>query len=337
MTATTPAAVEPGPGASLTARDRGARGDRFFRWIALAAGLTVLAILALIAFSTTRDAWPALGRAKQSFVTSGKWVPNDVDGPQGPANPSFGALAFIYGTAVASVIALALAVPLCLGLALFITEVAPRRLRGSLITLLDLLAAVPSVVFGLWGIAVLAPKIVGLYQRVHDALKPIPVLRTLFGPNPQGRSFMTAGIILGIMVIPIITSVMREVLSTVPQTDRDGALALGATRWEAIRGVVLPHGFGGLVGAVMLGLGRAMGETIAVALVIGSSAQITSNLFASGDAMPARIINEFGEAFGDHRAALIGLGVVLFGMTIIVNVGARLIVARAERRLRGGT
>jgi phosphate transport system permease protein len=148
---------------------------------------------------------------------------------------------------------------------------------------------------------------------------------------------MTAGIILAVMVTPIITSVMREVLMTVPQSDRDGALALGATRWEAIRGVVLPHGFGGLVGAVMLGLGRAMGETIAVALVIGSSGQITANLFGSGDAMPARIINEFGEAVGDHRAALIGLGVVLFAMTIVVNVAARGVGAHTENRLRGGS
>jgi phosphate transport system permease protein len=333
----TPAVIEPGPGASLTARDRGALGDHFFRWLALAAGLVVLAILALIAFSTTHDAWPALRHAKQHFVTSDKWVPNDVDGPEGPAKPVFGALAFIYGTALASLIGLVLAVPLCLGLALFITEVAPRRLRGPVVTLLDLLAAVPSVVFGLWGLAVLAPKIGGFYERVHDIVKPIPVVHTIFGPNPQGRSFMTAGIILAVMITPIITSVMREVLMTVPQSDRDGALALGATRWEAIRGVVLPHGFGGLVGAVMLGLGRAMGETIAVALVIGSSAQVTGNLFAPGDAMPSEIMNQFGEATGEFRAALIALGVVLFVMTIIVNVAARGVVAHAERRLRGGT
>ena len=175
MTAT-PAAIEPGPGAALTGRDRGAYGDHFFRWLALAAGLVVLAILALIAFSTTKEAWPALSHAKQHFVTSDKWVPNDVDGP-GPAKPSFGALAFIYGTAVASAISLVLAVPLCLGLALFITELAPRWLRGPVVTLLDLLAAVPSVVFGLWGIAVLAPNIVGFYKWLHGITKPIPLLR----------------------------------------------------------------------------------------------------------------------------------------------------------------
>ena len=329
------AEVATGPGGAITARDRGALGDHGFRWLALAAGVAVLAILALIAVSMTTEAWPALRDAKQHFVTSDQWVPNDVDGT-GPGRPSFGALAFLYGTALVSAISVVLALPLSLGLALFITELAPRRLRGPVVTLLDLLAAVPSVVFGLWGIAVVAPNIVGFYEWLHRLFDPVPLLGTLFGPDAQGRSFMTAGIILAIMITPIITSVMREVLLTVPQGDRDGALALGATRWEMIRGVVLPHGFGGLVGAVMLGLGRAMGETIAVALVIGSSAQITGNLFKSGDAMPARIINEFGEAVGDHRAALIGLGVALFGLTIVVNVAARGVVARTERRLRGG-
>jgi phosphate transport system permease protein len=324
------------PGGALTARDRGAYGDRAFRWLAVAAGLAVLAILALIAISMTREAWPAISHAKQHFVTSDAWVPNDVDG-SGPAQPSFGARAFIYGTAVASGIGVVLAVPLSLGLALFVTDVAPRRLRAPVVTMLDLLAAVPSVVFGLWGIAVVAPNIVGFYGWLHRTFDAVPGMGTLFGPNAQGRSFMTAGIILAIMITPIITSIMREVILTVPESDRAGALALGATRWEMIRGVVLPHGFGGLVGAVMLGLGRAMGETIAVALVIGSSAQVTANLFASGDAMPARIINEFGESVGDHRAALIGLGVVLFGLTIVVNMAARAVVARTERHLRGGS
>ena len=193
----------------------------------------------------------------------------------------------------------------------------------------------PSVVWGLWGLAVLAPNIVGFYETLHSTVGRVPLLGRLFGDQPQGRSFMTAGVVLAIMITPIITSVMREVLLTVPRTDKDGALALGATRWEMIRGVVLPHSLGGLVGAVMLGLGRAMGETIAVALVIGSSPQVTSNLFKSGDAMPAVIVNQFGESSGTFRSALIALGVVLFAMTIIVNIAARFIVARTERRLRG--
>jgi phosphate transport system permease protein len=319
---------------AINGRDRGGLGDLTFRWVALAAGLAVLAILALIAVSTTHEAWPALRHAKLDFLTSDRWVPNDVDGT-GPAQPSYGALAFIFGTVVVSVVALVLAVPLCIGVSLFVTELAPRRLRGPVVAMLDLLAAVPSVVFGLWGLAVLAPNIVGFYGFLHRLFDPIPLLGTLFGPDAQGRSFMTAGIILGIMIVPITSAIMREVLLTVPPTDRDGALALGATRWEMIRGVVLPHSFGGMVGGVMLGLGRAMGETIAVALVIGSSAQITGNLFKPGDAMPAVIVNQFGEATGTFRSALVALGVALFVLTIVVNVAARAFVTRTERRLQG--
>jgi phosphate transport system permease protein len=303
--------------------------------LALAAGLTVLGVLALIAFSTTQEAWPALRHAKLDFLTSDRWVPNDVDGA-GPLQPAYGALAFIFGTAVVSAIALVMAVPVSLGIALFVTEVAPSGVRGIVVTFLDLLAAVPSVVFGLWGLAVLAPNIVGFYEGLHRLVAPVPLLGTLFGPDATGRSFMTAGIILAMMVVPITTSIMREVLLTVPRTDRDGALALGSTRWEMIRGVVLPHSFGGLVGGVMLGLGRAMGETIAVALVIGSSAQITGNLFKSGDALPSVIVNQFGEATGTFRSALVALGVGLFVLTIFINVAARAIVNRAEHRMQGG-
>ena len=326
--------TNPAPGDALTGRDRGAFGDHAFRGLALGAGLLVLAILALVAFSTTREGWPALREAKQHFLTSSTWNPNDPDGA-GPLRAELGALAFIYGTAVVSAIALVLAVPLSLGIALFVTEVAPRRVRGAVVTLLDLLAAVPSVVFGLWGIAVLAPNSTGFYGALHSMAAPVPLLGSLLGPDASGRSFMTAGIVLAIMITPIVTSVMREVLLTVPRADRDGALALGATRWEMIRGVVLPHSIGGLTGGVMLGLGRAMGETIAVALVIGSSAQITGNLFGSGDAMPAVIVNQFGESSGTFRSALVALGVVLFAMTIVVNVVARSVVGRAERRLKG--
>lgn len=332
----TPVAVPVRDTASLTARDRGAIGDRLFHGLALIAGLTVLGILGLIAVSTTKEAWPALTEAGHRFVTSDRWVPNDPDGP-GPATASFGALAFVYGTAVVSTIAVVLAVPASLGIALFVTEVAPRRLRSLVVMLLDLLAAIPSVVFGLWGLAVVAPNITGFYGWLHRAFGGVPVLGRVFGPDPSGRSFMTAGIILAIMVTPIVASIMREVLRTVPSAERDGALALGATRWEVIRSVVLPHSFGGLVGGVMLGLGRAMGETIAVALTIGASARVTANVLGSGDAMPAVIVNQFGEATGTFRAALIGLGVVLFAMTIVVNVAARAIVGRAERRLRGLT
>ena len=200
---------------------------------------------------------------------------------------------------------------------------------------IDLLAVVPSVVWGLWGILVFAPWIAGSTVLIGSAVHGVPVLGALFGPPTSGASFFTAGIILAFMITPIVTSLSREVIATVPAIDREGAYALGATRLEMIRGAVWPHSQGGIVGAVLLGLGRAMGETIAAALVIGSSATITSHLFAPGDSMPAVIANEFGEASGVFRAALMGLGVLLFIITIIINIIARGIVQRSVRRQRG--
>jgi phosphate transport system permease protein len=319
----------------LTRRDRGALVDAGFRCVALGAGIAVLVILVLIVWSTTKEAWPAFRESGFHFLTSKRWVPNDPDGPAGPRHAQLGALAFVYGTAVISTLAVVLAVPVSIGIALFTTELAPRWARGLLVNLVDLLAAIPSVVYGLWGIAVLAPNTVGVFGRVHDIVRPIPILNTIFGGDPHGRSLMTAGLILAIMITPIITSITRDVFTTVPRSEKDAALALGATRWEMINTAVFPHSFGGMVGAVMLGLGRAMGETIAVALVIGSSPQIVANLFRSGDAMPSVIANQFGESSGTFRAALIGLGVALFFLTIIVNVVARWVVGRADVRLKG--
>ncbi len=315
------------PGQPLgSGRGRGA--DIVFRGLVLAAGLLVLVILALIAVSTVHEAWPAFRAAGLHFLTSNDWVPGEGH---------YGALAFLYGTAVVSTIAVLLAVPVSVGIALFATEVAPQRLAIVVNAVMDLLAGVPSVVFGLWGILVLAPNINGVYHSISSAVDSIPVLTTLFNGSATGRSFFTAGLILALMITPIITSVTREVFRTVPRNDKDGALALGATRWEMLRGVVFPHSIGGVVGATMLGLGRAMGETIAVALVIGSTPQIVANVFAGGDAMPAVIVNQFGEASGVSRAALIGLGVTLFALTILVNVIARLVVAQVETRLRGAS
>jgi phosphate transport system permease protein len=191
-------------------------------------------------------------------------------------------------------------------------------------------------VFGLWGVLVAAPVLVHLYNWLHDVFAGVPLLGSIFGqPVATGRSFMTAGVILAIMVIPIVTSISREVLSTVPQANKDAAFALGATHWEMITGAVFPHSFGGLVGAVMLGLGRAMGETIAVSLVIGGATAITPNLFAGGNSMAAVIVQQFGESTGTFTAALIGLGVVLFAITVLVNLAARLVVNRTQLRLRG--
>jgi phosphate transport system permease protein len=321
------------PAIHLTAKGHGAAADRSFSALSLAAGLLVLAILALILVTTLREAWPALRQSGLDFVTSGSWVPLEVEG----APPKYGALSFVYGTAVVSFLALIFAVPVSIGIALFLTELAPRRIRSTTVAVIDLLASVPSVVFGLWGIIVVGPALVKVYQALHDVLGGVPGLGRLFGePVSTGRGFMTAGIIVAIMIIPIITSITREVFATVPESEKHAALALGATRWEMIKGAVFPHSFGGMVGAAMLGLGRAMGETIAVALVIGAATQITPNLFASGNTLAAVIALNFGDpGIPPGRSALIACGVLLFAITIVINYGARLVVRRAEIRMRG--
>jgi phosphate transport system permease protein len=277
--------------------------DRAFARLTAAAAGLVLLILGLIAVTMTRRSLPAFHDMGLQFLTGRRWSPPDA---------LFGALPFIWGTAFTAAIAIVAAVPVSLGVALFMTQVAPPWLRKPLVYLVDLLAGVPSVVFGLWGVLVLSN---------HFDL---------------GRSFLTAGLILAIMIIPIITSLSREVIDTTPPGDKEGALAMGATRWEMITATVLPHSAGGLVGAVMLGLGRAMGETIAAALVIGSAlGQITLHPLAPGNSMPAVIANEWGEASDLHKSALIGLAVTLFVITIAVNLIATAIVQRSLRRGRG--
>jgi phosphate transport system permease protein len=300
-------------------------GDRSFQWLALGCGLLVLVILVLIAVTTTQQAssWFSSQGLK---IFSTTW---------NPTVGKFGATPFIYGTAVTGVIALVMAVPVSIGIALLLTEVVPYRLARPIVYVVDLLAVVPSVVWGLWGILVFAPWIQHIYAHIASAVTGVPVLGFFFGTPTSGASFFTAGIILAFMITPIVTSLSREVIATVPAIDREGAYALGATRWEMIRGVVWPHSQGGVVGAVLLGLGRAVGETIAAALVIGSSPTITSRLFAPGYSMPAVIANQFGEATGVFRAGLMGLGVLLFAFTIIINIIARAIVERSARRKRG--
>ncbi|MEP6859389.1 MAG: phosphate ABC transporter permease subunit PstC [Deltaproteobacteria bacterium] len=275
-------------------------GDKAFGGLAIGAAALVLLILALIAITMTNRARPVLGHMGLDFFTSSKWSEHDN---------IFGALPFIWGTVYTAAIAVVLAVPVSIGVALFITQIAPPWLKRPLVYLIDLLAVVPSVVFGLWGVLMLAPHL--------------------------NRSFLTAGIILAIMIVPIITSLAREVIETTAQSDKEAAYALGATRWEMINAAVIPHAKGGLVGAVMLGLGRAMGETIAAALVIGSSAQIALNPLKSGDSMPAVIANQWGEASDLQKSALIGLAVTLFAMTIIVNLVASRIVQRSMQKTRG--
>ncbi len=312
----------PAGGEPLDLRSAGGRADRAFAGVTFAAAGLVLAVLVLVALTMSARTGDVFRLMGVRFFTSARWA---------PAKRSYGALAFISGTLVSSAVAIVIAVPLSIGIALFVTQVAPGWLRRIVVVVIDLLAVVPSVVFGLWGVLVFSKQIIGFYDRLHAWFGPIPVVGHLFGVA-SGRSLFTAGVILAIMIIPIITSLSREVIDTCPRTDREGALALGATRWEMITSTVLPHSRNGIVGAVMLGLGRAMGETIAAALVIGSSAQLTANLFASGDSLPAVIANQWGEASGTFRSALIAMALTVFLLTLAVNLVANVIVARADRR-----
>jgi phosphate transport system permease protein len=299
------------------------RADKAFHGAAIGAAALVLLILALIVLTMLGRMGPVLDRMGLDFLTSKRWS---------PADRLFGALPFLWGTLYTATIALLLAVPVSLGVALFVTQVATPRVRKFLVYVLDLLAVVPSVVFGLWGVLVLAQPLQSMYVKIHSLVDGIPVLQSVFGASPQGRSFMTAGVILAIMITPIITSLAREVIETTPTADKEGAYGLGATRWEMIRAVVWPHSKSGIVAAVMLGLGRAMGETIAVALVIGSSiGQVTSNAFAPGNSMPSVIANEWGEADDLHKSAMIALALMLFVITIVVNLAATAVVQRGKR------
>jgi phosphate transport system permease protein len=310
---------------SLTDEGQGARADRVFRRVALVAGAMVLVVLLLIALTTTNQAWPAFSEFGADYFLGTEWIPSEG---------LYGILPLVYGTVLVSLLAVLFAVPVSVGIALFITELAHRRVRGAITTVIDLLAAVPSVVFGLWAFYELIPVLQPVFNDVADLVSGIPVLNTLFGQS-SGFSFMSAALILALMITPIITSVTREVFLTVPVNDKSGALALGATRWEMIKGVVLPHSSGGLTGAVMLGLGRAMGETVAVALVIGASPQISANLFGKGETMPGQILRSLPEAGGVYRSALIGLAVCLFVLTVVINMSARRLVVVVDRRIKG--
>ena len=301
--------------------------DRAFRGVTFAGGAAIALILGLIAWTIGNKSSLAFRSEGLGLFTQRRWA---------PADNVYGALSFIYGTAVTAAIAVLLAIPVSIGIALFISHVAPSWLKRPLVAMIDLVAVVPSVVFGLWGIIFLAPKLAPFFTKVSGWFHGVPLLGHVFGKASAGRTFLTAGLILAIMITPIITSISREVIETCPTTDRDGALALGATRWEMITGAVLTHSAGGIVGAVMLGLGRAMGETIAAALVIGSSPAITANLFSSGDSLPSVIAFEWGEATSDvKRSALIAMGLTLFLMTLVVNFIATAIVNREMKRVRG--
>ena len=301
------------------------RGDTVFRilltGLAAAIPLVFLALVAQLAWSS----WPSIKAFGFRFLTSGTWDP--VAG-------EFGAGPMIFGTLYSSLIALLLAVPLAIGVAIFLTEFAPLWLRRPVGTLVELLAAIPSVVYGLWGIFVLIPLL-----RTYA----IPPLQAALGWTPlfsgtfYGSSMLAAGIILAVMILPYISSVSREVLAAVPPSQREAALALGATRWEAVWSAVLPYARPGLVGAVVLGLGRALGETMAVVMVSGNRHDLSVSLIEPGYTMAAVIANEFNEAAGLQRAALFEIGLVLFAVTLAVNALARFLVWRVARDSAAGS
>jgi len=301
----------------------GNTGDAIFRLLLLGAGTLILLIVTTMILALAWKSMPSIRQFGLSFITGTDWD---------PVKSEFGALAFIYGTVVSSLIAIIISVPLSLGIAIFLVEQAPPRLARPITFLVELLAAIPSVVYGLWGIFVLAP-----FLRVHIE----PPIQRWFGWLPfftgpiTGIGLLTGGIILAIMVTPIISAVVRDVLAAVPSSQREAALALGATRWETTR-VVLVNGAPGIAGAVILGLGRAIGETMAVTMVIGNRAHISASLFDSSYTIASAIANEFTEATQDlYLSALVELGLILFFVTFVINAIARLLVWNVTRKTSG--
>jgi phosphate transport system permease protein len=311
------------PPAGLAARLESAGvGDRVYKTVITTFAACVPLLLVLIAVEIGVAAWPALRQFGFSFLTSSTWD---------PVNGTFGAAPAIYGTLVSSIVALVIATPLAIGVAIYLSEFAPSWLRQPVSFLVDLLAAVPSVVYGLWGIFVLIPLLrdhVVPFLKVTLHLGATP----LFSGPSYGPSMLAAGLILAIMVLPYISAVAREVLLAVPRAQREAALALGATRWETIWGAVLPYARSGIVGGVILGLGRALGETMAVTMVIGNRHEISASLLAPGYTMASLIANQFSEATGDlHLSALMAIGFTLFVVTLVVNALARWLVWRVSR------
>ena len=289
--------------------------DRTFKWAALLAALTIVALIVLVGWELYTGSRLAIARFGTGFFFSTKW---------NPVTDQYGALPFIFGTLVSSLIALVIAVPLGVATALFLTELAPQKIRQPIITLIEMLAAVPSVIFGMWGIFVLVPWLRDhLFVWLKTSLGFLPFFQgQIFGP-----SIMAGGIVVAIMILPIVTSISREILRSVPDLQREAAYALGATRWEVIRIAVLSYARRGLLGAAVLGLGRALGETMAVTMVIGNRPEISASLFSPGYTLASVIANEFTEATSDlYLNSLFELGLVLLGVTILVNIAAQLML-----------
>ncbi|WP_017613042.1 phosphate ABC transporter permease subunit PstC [Nocardiopsis salina] len=296
-------------------------GDVVFAGLARSSGILILLILAGVAAFLIVQAWPSLSANTTNFLTTMEWDANVRE------NPAFGVAALAFGTVLAATIALVLATPVAIGIALFIVYYAPRKLAALLGYLVDLLAAIPSVVYGLWGIGFLAPQLVSVFEGLSRYLGWIPLFAG--PPSPSGRTILTAGVVLAVMILPIITAMSRDVFHQVPQGHREAALAMGATRWEMIRLAVLPFGKSGIVGGAMLGMGRALGETMAVAMILSPSLMVSWNLLQSGNqTIAGHIALQYPEATGYGVSALIAAGLVLFAITLVVNMAARYVVAR---------
>jgi len=323
--AATPTIIPPGKKKSrsiLPSRSRGNLADQLYVILTRCFGLVLPILFIFIVARIGKESWPAITNFGVSFITSTEWNPVLRD---------FGALPFIFGTIVSSFLALLIALPLSIGLAIFLTELAPRWLAAPIAFATELLAAIPSVVYGLWGIFVMVPFLrftiqEPLARRFGDT---IPFLE---GPA-YGFSMMSAAVILSIMIVPFISAVTREVLVAVPRDQREAALALGATRWEMTWQVALPYALPGIIGGAILGLGRALGETMAITMVIGNRPDIAYSLFAPGYTMASVLANEFTEATGElYLSALMEIALLLFGITILVNIVAQMLVWRVARR-----
>src|SRR6202045_2106194 len=303
----------------------GAFGAVRFRTLALFFALLVLFVLGGLILSLIVGAWPALEHFGLRFLVTEAW---------NPVTEKFGALAPVYGTLVTSAIAMLIGIPVAFGVALFITELCPNWLKRPLSTMIELLAAIPSIIYGIWGLFVLAPFVQEYIEpAIIDTLGQIPGIGALFAGPPLGIGVLTAGFILAIMVLPFISSIMRDVFETVPSILKESAYAVGATRTEVVRHIVLPYSRTGIVGGIMLGLGRALGETMAVTFVIGNAHRISPSLLAPGTTISASIANEFTEAVGDlYTSSLVALGSLLFLITFTVIAAARFMLLRLDRR-----
>ncbi len=299
--------------------------DTTFHLLTLAAAWAVLILLGGVIASLVLGSMPAFKAFGLNFLTTEAW---------NPVTEKFGAMAPVYGTIVTSLIAMAIAVPSALGIAIFLTELCPFVLRRPIGIAIELLAGIPSIIFGIWGLFVMAPFLQEHVQpRLITAFADVPVLSRLFAGPPYGKGVLTAGIILAVMVLPIVTSISRDVFDTVPPVLKEAAYAVGCTTWEVLRSIVIPYTRVGLLGGVMLGLGRALGETMAVTFVIGNAHRIAPSLLAPGTTISATIANEFTEAVGDiYTSALIALGLILFVITFIILAISRYMLMRMHQQ-----